>query len=71
MKNFRLITVLALILSVGLVAGCESGDTKASGMNGMVLIDANGKKWIAKHNLGDNYILYGVKEDGSIAWEGN
>ena len=69
MKTLKRSCVLAVALSALLVAGCESEDTKRAGMDGMILTDSNGGKWIARHNLGDRYFLY--KLDGDrVNWSG-
>jgi len=51
---------------LAIFTGCERNVTKNAGMDGMTLIDSNGRKWLAKHSIGDCYFLYRVQEDGSV-----
>lgn len=66
MKRF----LLVLVILFGIFGcGCESRDTIDAKMNGMILTDADGNKWIAKHRIGDSYVLYNIKGD-RVNWLG-
>jgi len=71
MKTLKRSCVLVVAFSALLVAGCESEDTERAGMDGMVLTDSAGGRWIARHNIGDNYFLYQSASDGRVNWSGN
>lgn len=60
MRNVAIIywiIIVFFVLFTFVIQKFESADTIIAKMDGMVLVDTNGTKWIAKHNLGDNYIL--------------
>jgi len=66
----KLITAMMLVGCICLLfTGCQSQDTMGAGINGMTLTDINGRKWIAKHSVGDCFFLYETK-DGKVNFEG-
>lgn len=71
MKTLKRSCVLAVALSALLVTACESEDTKRAEMDGMILTDSNGGKWIAKHSVADAYFLYSLDSSGKVNWCGN
>ncbi len=70
MKTKILHYVLAVVCIALLVVGCESNDTKKAKMDGAILTDQNGTKWVAKHRIADAYFLYRMDEKG-INFSGN
>ena len=62
--------VLAVVCIALLVVGCESNDTKEAKMDGAILTDQNGTKWVAKHRFADAYWLYRI-DDNRVNFDGN
>jgi hypothetical protein len=57
---------LVIGIIVLMVCGCENAITKNARLNGSVVTDTKGNKWLLKHNIGDTYFMYQVRPDGSI-----
>ena len=49
-----------------LLTGCERQEIKDAKLNGEIVTDTKGRKWLLKHHMGNTYILNPVNEDGTI-----
>ena len=59
--------VLALAsCSALLLCGCLRKELKEAKINGEIVTDTKGRRWLLKHNIGDTFFLSSVNADGTI-----
>lgn len=63
--RYPILALLALAAILTLT-GCERSEIRDAKLDGTIVTDTNGRKWMLKHHIGDTYFLYSINADGSI-----